>query len=1175
MIRRPNLAFVLVLSLAAGSVSAQSTPSSATAEPNGEGGGSCTLSVSPSHIEAGTAGATATISVTPDMQYGCSWQTSTQASWVHLDTTSGYGMGTIGVTVDEYIPPATNPCTARSAVIYVGSVYVLVVQAPAPNPNCVTQQFPQPTSSSSCCTTKAAKLVSTGTTSLELARQYRDEVLSRTPEGRELVAQYYAHTGEVVQFMAMDPWFTFRAARLLERHTDTLRAAVAGKASLSPAEVDDIDSILAQIQVGGSPDLASAVAAFRLRLRTPEIQEVCGIAIAPPSGAKAELAPRYDSAPYVGIAPTSDSTTILPLRIPDVLAVRARGRAYADLYMKHAAEATRLIMADPALALRTMSAMGQLAPILGRLVNDGQADVPERSLRSLDGILENLQQRGSPGLRAALARVRTDLRAPRILAGFGLRQIATAEESRADRSLPLAFVPSRSDGSYVARGSGYGIRVASDRFGVRMRRPAGATTASTTDETLVGFSFVGARATRSLAADAPLDTRVTELVGDDRTQWRSGIPSFGRVVSRDLYAGVDVAFSGTQRRLSTELRLAPHADPAAVVMSVSGAARIDVNEEGDLLFRLSGRETVQRRPDAFQIIDGRRRSVEARYALSGARTVGLRLGVYDRARPLVVAQSVDLAAYFGGPGDDGASDLAVDGAGNLYVTGFANAGALPDANGLQTNFGGGGGDAFVMKLDPTGRNVLYATFLGGRGQDFAGGIAVDAEGSAYVCGATASSDFPTAHRIQNGLKGTFDGFVAKLDPTGTTLLFSTQLGGSSLDTASGIAVDSAGLITVCGATSSEDFPTTVGAFARAPRGLVDVVVAKIDPTAGKLIYSARFGGNGHDGASDVAVDAGGNAVVVGATASNDFPTLNAAQQLFGGFVEGFVTRISSDGHTLLSSTFLGGDDLDGCGGVALDGTGAIYVTGATASPNFPVVSPAQATFGGGYLDAFVVKLAADARTIEYATYLGGSDDDRGYRIAVDAEGRAYLAGITNSQDFPTRGAAQPSLVAGTFDAFAASLNPAGNSLVYSTYVGGTGDEAAIGVAIDPEGNGVFVGETSSPDLPGALGFAGAYDAFVLRIPAAPSVPPPVIGQIGAIDKRGKPFRIKITGSNFQSGVVVTISGSPWPTVTRKGETRLILKKGPALEALFPVGQAVDVTLSNPDGGVARETFTRR
>jgi hypothetical protein len=358
------------------------------------------------------------------------------------------------------------------------------------------------------------------------------------------------------------------------------------------------------------------------------------------------------------------------------------------------------------------------------------------------------------------------------------------------------------------------------------------------------------------------------------------------------------------------------------------------------------------------------------------------------------------STYLGGSNDDDGLGIAVDGSGNAYVTGQASSTNFPTASPLQGTYGGGAADAFVTKINASGSALVYSTYLGGSGYDYAHSIAVDGSGNAYVTGWTYSADFPTASPLQGALGGTVNAFVTKINAGGSAKVYSTYLGGSGTDWGTGIAVDGSGNAYVTGYTTSTNFPTASPLQGTYGGGTYDVFVTKINASGSALLYSTYLGGSGTDLGGAIAVDGSGNAYVTGYTTSTDFKTVNPLQT-FGGVDDAFVTKINASGSALIYSTYLGGSGADYASGIAVDGSGNAYVTGGTASTDFPTASPLQGTYGGGSYDAFVTKINAGGSALLYSTYLGGSGLDVGQTIAVDGGGDVYVTGQTSSTNFPT------------------------------------------------------------------------------------------------------------------------------------------------------------------------------
>ncbi len=405
-----------------------------------------------------------------------------------------------------------------------------------------------------------------------------------------------------------------------------------------------------------------------------------------------------------------------------------------------------------------------------------------------------------------------------------------------------------------------------------------------------------------------------------------------------------------------------------------------------------------------------------------------------------------------------------------------------------------------LVIDPL---LRYSTYLGGKGYDEGNGIAVDCSGNAYVTGRTKSTDFPTKNAYQAANAGFEDAFVIKLSPAGNKLVYSTYLGGSGPDSGNGIAIDSRGNAYVTGRTDSTDFPTK-NAYQAANAGFADAFVIKLSPAGNKLVYSTYLGGSRNDFANGIAIGPGssGNAYVTGRTKSTDFPTQNPYQVANAGNNDTFVTKLSPAGNRLIYSTYMGGSKNESGSGVAVDRIGNAYVTGFTDSDNFPTKNPYQAT-KAKCSDAFITKLNPAGNKLVYSTYLGGNSCDIGYGIAVDSSGDVYIAGITPSTDFPTKNPYQ-AVNAGGGDVFAAKLNPAGNKLVYSTYLGGSGEDWGKGISVDSRGNAYVTGWTYSTNFPTKNAYqaanAGVHDAFIAVFtkapPNTPSMPSgPVSGKI--------------------------------------------------------------------------------
>jgi uncharacterized protein (TIGR03437 family) len=672
-------------------------------------------------------------------------------------------------------------------------------------------------------------------------------------------------------------------------------------------------------------------------------------------------------------------------------------------------------------------------------------------------------------------------------------------------------------------------------------------------------------------APEPLDTlpSVTNYLVGARENWRMGVQNFGRVRYRNIYHGIDLVFYGNGSTLEYDFLVSPGADPKVINFDLTGIsssrresrARIDSN--GALVIPTASGDIRWRAPQIYQNSGDQARKIEGGFIERGGH-IGFRIGAYDPSIPLVIDPVLTLSTYFGGAGGDGLRGIAVDKAGNTYIAGSAMSQGLGTSGAAQSSFGGSAGllvpigDAFVAKLNPAGA-LVYFTYIGGSAEDAAGAIAVDSTGAAYIAGFTDSRDFPvskTAAQTQFGGTGgnaafnLGDAFVAKLSPAGDQLVYSTLLGGSLDDYADAIAIDASGNAYVTGGTQSTNFPVTAGAVQKTYGGRGgqpgfprlggqpiftsgDAFVAAVSPNGSKFNFVTYLGGSYDDTPFAIALDSSLNIVVAGQTISTDFPTTPGAYQtayagadlnnnVFFNLGDGFVSKIKHDGSALIFSSYFGGRGDDGISSMVLDSTGAIYVAGATDTQNLPTTSSAfQKRYAGPFSlpyvfdqligDAFVAKLDPTGSNLLFLTYLGGSSDDAAFAMALDPSGNIAVAGITQSTDFPISADASQKVMAGAVlntddpnagttsepqggggDAFLAVLDPGGTRLMYGTYLGGLGNDAALGIAIDPSGNFYLAGITQSQDFPNvgktlqAAYGGGESDIFLARYSALPS-----------------------------------------------------------------------------------------
>jgi len=592
------------------------------------------------------------------------------------------------------------------------------------------------------------------------------------------------------------------------------------------------------------------------------------------------------------------------------------------------------------------------------------------------------------------------------------------------------------------------------------------------------------------------------FIGNDPDQWRTNIPLYRKVRYRDLYPGIDLIYYGNQRQLEYDLVVTPEGDPGAIRLVIEGAEGVGADEGGNLILRVGGGEVIQQAPRIYQEVEGKREFIKGGYVVDSLGKkgdkdkvlIGFKIDKFDTKKPLIIDPVLAYSTYLGGSSNDSGHGIAVDSSGSAYLTGRTSSTNFPTLNPIQVLNGGGNWDAFVTKLNPAGSSLVYSTYLGGSSDDSGEGIAVDSSGSAYITGWTTSTNFPTLNPIQGALAGLEDAFITKLNPAGSALVYSTYLGGSNGDYGYGIAVDTFGSALITGWTTSINFPT-LNPIQGALAGGIDILVSKLNPAGAALVYSTYLGGTSDDHGYGIAVDTFGSAYITGETSSTNFPTANPIYGTYqGGYTDAFVTKLNSNGSTLIYSTYLGGSDDDAGHGIAVDGSGSAYITGYTFSTNFPTVVPIQGALAGNR-DVFVTKLNPAGAALVYSTYLGGNISDVGFGIAVDGSGSAYVTGATFSTNFPTLNPIQGTLAGLGGDAFVAKLQPYGSpALAYSTYLGGSSDDYGYGIAVDGSGNAYIIGATFSTNFPtlnpiqGAL--AGGYDAFVTRLDITETISTP-------------------------------------------------------------------------------------
>jgi hypothetical protein len=608
------------------------------------------------------------------------------------------------------------------------------------------------------------------------------------------------------------------------------------------------------------------------------------------------------------------------------------------------------------------------------------------------------------------------------------------------------------------------------------------------------LEFLGANSNTQLVGKNKLTTKTNYLLGDNENNWQKSVNNYKEVTYKELYPGVDLIFYGKEKNLEYDLVVAPKIDPNLVKLRFqelnnSHQTSIEIDNQGDLLIKTKSGLVRQHKPFIYQEIEGRQIAINGSYKKHDDNTIGFSLAEYNHDFPLVIDPEISFSTYLGGQLTDQASAIAVDREGNSYIVGTTSSNNFPLVKPLQASPGGGPLDIFIAKLSADGSSLIYTTYLGGSSIDQAFDIAVDSSNNVYITGLTISSNFPTksALQAQKG-GGVFDAFVTKINASGSELVYSTYLGGNDDDQGFSLAVNQQGNVFVTGSTASRNFPgVTEGVL----NGITDGFVTQLNRQGTAVIYSRFLGGNDEDEASSIAIDSQDNAYITGDTFSPNFPVKDGVQANLAGEQDAFIAKLNPNGDVIYSS-YLGGIGNDSAIDIAVDLDGNAYITGSTASSNFPIKDALQmANAGGG--DAFITKIATNGKELMFSTYLGGTLTDNANSIALDPSGNIYVSGTTFSTNFPMLRPVQDKNK-GNNDVFLTKINAFGNNLLYSTYLGGAGQDDSLGITVDTLGTTYLVGTSISTDFPvvNALqsASAGTADAFIAKIlePLGPPTP---------------------------------------------------------------------------------------
>jgi hypothetical protein len=635
---------------------------------------------------------------------------------------------------------------------------------------------------------------------------------------------------------------------------------------------------------------------------------------------------------------------------------------------------------------------------------------------------------------------------------------------------------------YFARGAGYGLFLTPTEAVFSLHQAAGRDAISGGRNDVVRMRLAGARSDARAQAARPQAGVSHYLQGDDARQWRRNVERYEQVRYSGVYDGVDLVYYGNQQEMEYDFVVAPGADPAQIGLDFRGPKAMRIDDAGNLVLATAVGDMVQRKPVAYQEIDGQRRLVDARYRVVGDR-VTFALGDYDRDHALVIDPILVYSTMLGGTGDEFASSIAVDGAGNMYVTGTTTSTTFPTGTPMQAA-NAGQNDVFVTKFNPAGSALVYSTYLGGTGSEIAYGMALDSANNVYLTGVTLSTNYPTKTPVQGTLKGTRNMFVTKLAANGASLVYSTYLGAKS-DIGLRIAVDSTGAAVVGGYGNGViTWPT--GAYQATFGGGAsedpDGILFKLNPAGTAIVWGTYLGGALEDSIEDVKVDAANNVYFAGHGKSPTLPVRNAYQATHGGNVDAVFGKFNAAGQAQFVS-FFGGPNSEGATGVAVDRNGAVYIAGHGYANSLPVKAPMQQGNAGNW-DAFVSKFNATGSALVYSTYLGGIGNEEVAALGVNSSGHAYVVGRTDSVNFPSASPFQQDFKGGGADGFISVINASGTDFVWSSLVGGPSDDNLLGLAVAANGNAYVSGRTygAFPTIhPYQSTAKGNRDAVVLRV----------------------------------------------------------------------------------------------
>jgi hypothetical protein len=719
---------------------------------------------------------------------------------------------------------------------------------------------------------------------------------------------------------------------------------------------------------------------------------------------------------------------------------------------------------------------------------------------------------------------------------------------------------------FLSRGSGYVVFLTSGGmvFSAHSQLVANtgdqpnAKTNQTQSGAVIQLNLVGANPNPLAVGEIPQPGKANYFIGRDRSKWHTNVATYGKVHYKDVYPGIDLVYYGNPSQLEYDFEIAAGANPKQIQFEVKGADSVSVDSTGDLVLQTKQGALHVKSPVLYQTYNNMKLPVSGGFSLKSSTRVGFTLTGYDPTKPLVIDPVLLYSTYLGGLADDQAVGIAVDSEGSAYVTGWTQSTNFPLASQGTTP---SGTNAFIAKLDVSGSSLLYADFIGGSSDDYAQAMTLDSDNNAYVTGYTCSGDFPLVNAFQSSMNGCYDGFISKVSADGSSLLYSTYLGGSSQTVPYAIALNSSNEMYVAGYTYSTDFPllnafqTTVAPNGGSNYGLYGFVT-HLTADGSALVFSTYLGGSTNliqncgypcwgqpvSVIQGIAVDLSGNAYVAGYTNTYDFPTSGGAYmplQNSPNYLQiGFVSEFGASG-SLLYSTFFGSTNYPSSAvGIAVDSSGSAYITGTGYSDGtFPVTTPNlcdPVMFGWSCSYGFVTKFNPTGTGLAYSTFLPVNNYASPQSITLDAQDNAYVLSSVNNGPMATLNPIEG--FTNQNDLLITEIDPTGSIQMFSTYLGGSGNDYPGGIAVDASGSIYVAGYTNSSDFPVAAAalqntLGGNSDAFVAKIgtanaPAVAISPSLVQFSIRAVGSVSQPNTslLRNMGSSALTISSITISG---------------------------------------------------